>query len=1040
MQLTIDRRSLVVLGVGLLLGGGVFVARSGPCLSAWLFQGVKVPVCPDGRMRQTAHLSAESLRRGTPGEVRVWAEALGVQKGDRWPQMKAPVRRVEAALAVVDSAGQETPLAPAKGWEKVDGEPGVLRGAVTLPALPDGDYTLRARLTTPLGTDTAEAALPLYAPARVHVLTDRPLYEPGHRVQFRAVALRTNDLAPLDGRPGTWRVMDPTGEVVLEERAPAGPWGVVAGAIPLDRGAPTGRWTVRWQSGGDQGEASFRVEPFTLPRFRAEAGSPRPFWRAGEVPSVEGQVVYSSGAPVVGAEVSLTWAQRGGAWPVPREWLEGALPAHVKTDAAGRFQVKLPAVPYDLRGQATLAADVAATDATGERVAASVALLLSEDAIAVTAVTELEGGLVENFSNRVYLRATTADGRVLPGAELTVQRAWDPKDPGVRAVTDEDGVAALQLDPGVAVNVVVPPMPRRRSATVEPVSLWNSLDLLGEGHEVALDDQVGLEQWVAPLAPCARFVSPDEDSLELQFGVRVGAAGAVTDLVGSEDSMRGARGALHACAAQVLRARKLPPGRERLLSLSFQFKNPELPTLSMEEPVAAGGTTQGVDAALQVAALDARECLPRTLEGVVSLPADLSWRVHADRPELTASWVPVASSERVLSASVMACIQARFKGLKLPPVEPDEEKPGNALGVVRFTAVAAESDDGEGSPQATTLLGYELKVSAREAGRDSGSTKLILRTAELPPTRLRATPVLAKAGEEVRIELLRGPGFTGTLPEKLVLRAGRTELEAKVDRRERAARFRLPESFEGWAEAVWENALTRVYVPPRAQLSVEVSPERTAYAPGEVARLQVRTRVDGQDGPAAVGLFGVDEAMAQLAPLPGGDALGGMRPAPAMASSAFGVLDGQALVMGRIRGAHAAAAALLRVSDVPIPDLRDPPLSVSGETPFAPDVELTDAFYRVLAELNTQVRAWEASAPEGETLSPAGVAKLWTQSIAACEGRGEAVTDAYGRQLRLSRLPRDLLALTDPRVVVVSGSRLPEDVENWGAWVARELP
>jgi hypothetical protein len=68
------------------------------------------------------------------------------------------------------------------------------------------------------------------------------------------------------------------------------------------------------------------------------------------------------------------------------------------------------------------------------------------------------------------------------------------------------------------------------------------------------------------------------------------------------------------------------------------------------------------------------------------------------------------------------------------------------------------------------------------------------------------------------------------------------------------------------------------------------------------------------------------------------------------------------------------------------------------------------------------------------------MAKLWEKALEACEKRGEAVTDAYGRRLKLSRLPPELLALTDPRAVVVSGTRLPEDVENWGAWVARESP
>jgi hypothetical protein len=128
------------------------------------------------------------------------------------------------------------------------------------------------------------------------------------------------------------------------------------------------------------------------------------------------------------------------------------------------------------------------------------------------------------------------------------------------------------------------------------------------------------------------------------------------------------------------------------------------------------------------------------------------------------------------------------------------------------------------------------------------------------------------------------------------------------------------------------------------------------------------------------------------------------------------------------------------VSGVPSRDEVEPALSVSGSSPFTPDVELTDAFYGVLAELNTQTRAWEEKAPTGETLSPEGLSKLWEQALSACEKRGEPVTDAYGRRLKLSRLPQELLALTDPRMVVVSGTRLSEDVENWGAWVAREAP
>jgi hypothetical protein len=1023
------RLPLIIGGLAGLLGGGYLTALSFEvCLSTWLLDGVPMRYCPDGQLRQTVHVSASGLSRGGQGTVSVLARAHGLHSSYAMV-MEAPVGRGSAELFLVDAEGKETPLPPAHGWHRDSDS--LLRTEVTLPQVPDGDYRLRARVDTPLGSATADAALPLYAPARVHVLTDRPLYEPGHEVRFRAVALRAKDLSPLDGRPGTWRVTDPSGEVVLEERAPAGPWGVVAGGFPLDRGATPGTWNVSWVSHTAQAQARFTVEPFTLPRFRVEAQSLRPFWRGGDTPEVEGQVVYASGAPVADAEVELEW-NVSGYWPPPVEWNDGGLPGRARTDAAGRFRVTLPRVPMDLRGEVRLTASVVAKDASGDRVAGAVVLLLAEDALAVSSVTELEDGLVAGFSNRVYVRATTVDGRVLSGAELTVTRAWDARDEGVRAVTDEDGVAAFQLDPGPPVNVVVPPMPVRRQPAPPPVELGGVRDLLGEDSEVSLQDQLAMEGWLPALFPCARFVTSADGGADLSLGVRVSASGAVTDVAAEA-------GALEACLATALRSRVLAPGRERVLALSLSVTDPGLPRLELdvEEAFGVPGAVTGV---LEAAARDARTCLPRELSVETPLPFALSWRLAKPGTEVAVSWVPLPKQEGALSASVLPCLQERFGRLRLPPLGDTLER-GAALGVAHLTAYPAGSGEEEdGQARATVFPGYELKVSAKVGGKDAGATKLVLRPAQLPHARLRATPVQARGGDEVRIDLMRGPGFAGLLPEKLVLMAGDTRLESPVDRGSRSARFRLPADFEGWAEAQWEGAVARVYVPPRAALAVEVSPEKAVYAPGELARLQIRTRVDGKEGPAAVGLFGVDETLAQLASLPGTEALDAVRPAPVMGSFAFGVLDGQALAMGRIRGSNAAAAALLRVSQTPPREALESPVSVEAATHFSPDAELTEPFYTVLAELHAQVRAWEEKAPAGETLDPEDLAKLWDAALTACEQRGEKVTDAFGRRLRLSRLPGDLLALTDPRSVVTNGTRLAEDVENWNAWVAREAP
>jgi hypothetical protein len=65
--------------------------------------------------------------------------------------------------------------------------------------------------------------------------------------------------------------------------------------------------------------------------------------------------------------------------------------------------------------------------------------------------------------------------------------------------------------------------------------------------------------------------------------------------------------------------------------------------------------------------------------------------------------------------------------------------------------------------------------------------------------------------------------------------------------------------------------------------------------------------------------------------------------------------------------------------------------------------------------------------------------KLWNAALDACAKRGERVDDAFGRRLRLRVLPQELLALVDP-TVVVTGTRLTEDIENWAAWVAQVRP
>jgi hypothetical protein len=132
---------------------------------------------------------------------------------------------------------------------------------------------------------------------------------------------------------------------------------------------------------------------------------------------------------------------------------------------------------------------------------------------------------------------------------------------------------------------------------------------------------------------------------------------------------------------------------------------------------------------------------------------------------------------------------------------------------------------------------------------------------------------------------------------------------------------------------------------------------------------------------------------------------------------------------------------MMKVGDPPAPRPRDETTQpLLATTALDADQPFIDAFYNVLAELHALARTWAEHAAASEEMHPPLMASLWTRALDECEKKGERTTDAFGRRLTLSGLPSDLLALTDPRVVLPSASRLPEDVEDWATYVAKERP
>lgn len=1012
---TPNRPWLPVAAVAVVLFTFIGLCVGYPCFWTGLRYGLWFDQCPASDLRLAADVSVQGLIRGDEGEVRVqpiahFLEGSGL---DAYPTSSPFARGASVELTLTDL--EDKPLAGVEigRFKKRDGG---LVSKVKLPDLPDGDYRVRAVVTTGFETATVDVALPLYAPAIAHVVTDRPLYKPGQEVLLRSVLLKRTDLTPLDGRPGRWRILAPDGTEMHTERSKAAAYGVSHTSFPLDRRAEQGRWTAIFESGGTTDTVTFDVKPFKLPRFTVELKPARTWFRIADELKVEGVARYASGAPVANAPVTVRLAASEGRWPMPLDWEE---PLEATTGADGRFEVVFGEVPSDLIERATFFAQAQVTEAAGEVAAAGTSVILSADDLKVEAVTELGDGLVEGFNNRAYLRVSRPDDTPLPLVDIVVENLWDPTAPKREAKTDEDGVAALQLDPGAPVTVVIPATPvRYRPLTPESVRLDQASEMT-DGRGLDLDERRSLDAIYPAVARCGDF-APGGTSTYL--AVKVGASGAV-ERVGAGDSV------VDRCVADALRGLRMPAAAEaRTFYLGWYVPDSLLPTVS-----ASFSQTWGVDGGaaqgLGDGALRARRCLQRG-QGLNSQLFRLHWGTRKGSDALDLELTPQAGSG--LPPSATACIAAQLRSARLPaPAEADGMGGGSVY-------LSVPSGPGAGTSQPTTTIGYELQVKLPKPGVEGGKTRLVLPVGAIPDLRLRATPSLAKAGEVVEVEMLRGPGWRGDLPTKLWLSHGNRGL-VEEDVVENKARFTIPEGAEGFLHVSTYNARVVVFVSPARPLALTLSTEQPAYRPGETAQLLVKTTAGGEPAPAGVGLMGVDSTLGQLAPLVGPDDWGRVTVRATADRPAFAAFDPRALTLGRVRGENAAKAAVLRISQLPMDEAGDQRTYANAS--HVPDTQaaLVTGFYGAYEVLVKKVRDWEKSAPGGETMQPPKMAALWDEALAERRAAGAPAVDGWGRELELALLPPDLLVQLDPRQLVADGTRLPEDIVDWVGWVDQEV-
>ncbi|MEZ4323364.1 MAG: MG2 domain-containing protein [Myxococcota bacterium] len=1002
--------AIPAVAVAAALLGCIGVCTGVPCVPTGVRYGLWLDQCPATNLRLQGQLSANSLVRGDWGNVTVHATARWLEGDGPYPSTESAymTRGVGVDFALVDASG-----AVVKGLETrdVSWDRTSLSLGMKLPDVPDGDYRLRATLTTGFETIAVDAELPLYAPALVHVMSDRPLYKPGQEVLLRSAVLRRKDSAPIESRPGRWRITAPDGTEMLVEKNGTGPWGVSSTTFPLDSEADVGTWSAVYETGADSDRITFDVRPFKLPRFTVDLEPNERWYGIGDDVKVSGTARYTSGAPVARSSVTVRLFVQEGRWPMPLAWEE---PVELKTDAEGHFELDLDEIPADLLETAKIRVSASVVDEAGETAVGGTTLKLSVDDLAVSAVSELRG-LVANFNNRAYVRVTQPDGRPLRNAELTLRNPYDPSQPEQSAKTDADGVAAIQLDPGEPVTIVDPPPPVRvRPLTPDEPSL-SSATVMPEQRSLNLAERRVLDGAHRALSACGVWAVGNTN---VETALEVDGTGTIRQIVTDDTEI--AR-----CAGAAVRALRFPStGKVATYDLTWVVPDSLQPSLRLRNSDAKGGSSM-LQAALGEAAVRARRCLPRG-QGVSGAEVAIGhWTVREGSRSPSILWESRPGTG--LSAAAEACVRSSLGSVSLPEA-PDFD----AMGVTTFT-LDVPQPPGTYRPQATTRTGFEFEVVAAADGSELGRTRMRFDVGDIPHLRLRASPALTSPGGTVEIEMLRGPTFTGDLPDELELYEGTVRVaKAKVNKDARTAKFEIPKEVDGFLRVEWAGARSVIFVRPENALSVGLSTDNSVYRPGETAVLTVQTKAGDQPTAAAVSLAGVDQTLSQLAPLLEPDDWGRIT-VRTTGEDAFGSFGPRALQLGQIQGENAALAAVLLVQNLPMDAAGDVRMSASGTQSPDETEALTTNFYRGLEALVARVRAWEKAAPASEQMQPATLAKMWSEVLAAAD---TPIVDAYGRPLTLGNLPPDLLVQTDPRQVVADSRRLPEDVTNWPLWVA----
>ena len=318
----------------------------------------------------------------------------------------------DVTITLIDAKKEKLPL-----YHGVTDQTGKVLANFDIPSVSPGQYTLQIVTKTPFAEEKLERMVKIKADGKILLVTDRPIYQPGHVIHLRALALQSFDMKPLEGKDLLFEVEDPKGNKVFKRTLKTSEFGIASIDFQLADEVNMGDYQLRAIIGDVRAEKTVQVKRYVLPKFKVELKADKTFYLPKEKIQLDLQSDYFFGKPVANSKIEVTASTFDVAFKEFHKW-------YGTTDANGhaKFEIQLPDyfVGQPLQaGNAIVKLDVKVHDNADHTEKVTKSYAVSDQPIRVNVISE-GGKLVPEMANRIFVAATYPDGSPAPNTEIKV--------------------------------------------------------------------------------------------------------------------------------------------------------------------------------------------------------------------------------------------------------------------------------------------------------------------------------------------------------------------------------------------------------------------------------------------------------------------------------------------------------------------------------------------------------------------------------------------------------------------------------------------